>query len=218
MRLAFRRGKPENLSHPLIQADEATYQMAVCRIMVTTARALGRIHASRIVHRDVKPGNILLDGHSPCGVFLCDLGLGRDLEVATAEQMRDGAGTPMYMAPERLLRIQADEVLCDLYAMGVTMFESFTLARPFQTPPDLHASLLPSFLASSKPRRPRQINPEIPNELETIIMKGMARQPASRHQSAFELAGELERFLGYRKDAAAPVPPPHIHPGACRER
>ena len=57
-------------------------------------------------------------------VYLCDFGLGRDLDVATPEQMRDGAGTPMYMAPERLLHVAADEIKCDIYSMGVTLFEA----------------------------------------------------------------------------------------------
>lgn len=211
-RLARRRGEAQQIAHPLISAEEALYQLMTCRIMVTTARALGRLHASRIVHRDIKPANILLDGHSAAGVYLCDLGLGRDLEFATAEQMRDGAGTPMYMPPERLLRARADEILCDLYAMGVTLFEALTLARPFQIPIDLHAGLLSSFLANAAPRRPRRLNPSLPAELEDVIMKAMAHEPENRHQSAAELACELERFLSRRKHPSAGMLPPHVRP------
>ena len=133
--------------------------------------------------------------------------------------MRDGAGTPMYMVPERLLRSHADEVLCDIYAMGVTMFESFALARPFQPPADLHVGFLSRFLAMSQPRRLRQLNPDIPAELEAIIMQAMSRHPQNRHQSAMELAGDLEQFLSIRKHVAEPAPAPHIHPGGPqRER
>jgi serine/threonine-protein kinase len=218
-RLALQRGEPQPLHHPLIAANESSYQRTACRILATTARALGRIHACRIVHRDVKPANILLDGETPCGVYLCDLGLGRDLEYATAEQMRDGAGTPIYMAPERLLRAEADEVLCDLYAMGVTLFETLTLARPLQPPAGLHSSLLSSYLATAKPRRPRRLNPSLPVELEAIITKAMSRDPQVRHQSALELAGDLEQFLACRKHPAAPFPAPHIFPvDTYRER
>ena len=212
-RLAYHRGVPEDLSHPLITADEANYQWLASRILATAAHALGRIHASRIVHRDIKPANILLDGEALGGVYLCDLGLGRDLEFATADQMRDGAGTPMYMAPERLLRDRADEVLCDIYAMGVTLFETFTLARPFLPPAGMHSGLVSSFLANARPRKPRRLNPAITAELEAIIMKAMSHNSENRHQSARELAGDLERFLNCRKHPAEPTPPPHIPPG-----
>ena len=104
------------------------------RILSRAARALAQLHAGRVVHRDIKPANILIDVRRGGRVYLCDLGLGRDLEVATIEQMRDGAGTPMYMAPERLLRAPADEILCDLYSLGVTLFEALTLDRPFAVP------------------------------------------------------------------------------------
>ena len=129
-------------------------------------------------------------------MYLCDLGLGRDLEVATIEQMRDGAGTPMYMAPERLLRAPADEILCDLYSLGVTLFETLTLDRPFAVPEGLPLACLSAHLASAAPRRPRQINPEIPAVLETVILRAMARNPRNRHRSALELASELDRFPG----------------------
>jgi serine/threonine-protein kinase len=217
-RLAHLRGEPEPAFHPLIEAKEASYQWTACRIMAITARALGRIHERRVVHRDVKPANILLDGRSPCGVYLCDLGLGRDLEFATAEQMRDGAGTPMYMAPERLLKLQADEVLCDVYAMGVTLFETFTLARPFQPPEGLHSSVLSRFLASAQPRRPRRLNPELPADVEVIIVKAMSRKPEDRHQSAMELAGELERCLACRKHPAASIPSPRLRSEGSKAR
>lgn len=211
-RIAHRRGRLVHSPHALIAAEESNYQRTVCRILATTAHALGRIHTSQIVHRDIKPGNILLDGRTPCGVYLCDLGLGRDLEFATAEQMRDGAGTPMYMAPERLLRVQADEVLCDIYAMGVTLFESLALARPLLPPAELQVGFLSRYLAMTQPKRPRQLNPEIPAELEAIILKAMARAPRNRHQSAMELAEELEQFLAIRRHSATPVPSPHLQP------
>ena len=103
-RRARLRGEDFVPVHRLISLDDDAYLGTAARIMARAARALENIHAHRVVHRDIKPANILLDAHRAHGVYLCDLGLGRDLDVATPEQMRDGAGTPMYMAPERLLR------------------------------------------------------------------------------------------------------------------
>ena len=68
--------------------------------------------------------------------------------------MRDGAGTPMYMAPERLLRLTADEIKCDIYSMGVTLCEALTLKRPFQVPDDLPFPSLAPFLAMTEPLHP----------------------------------------------------------------
>ncbi len=151
-----------------------------------------------MAHRDIKPANILLDGHQTYGVYLCDLGLGRDLEIATSEQMRDGAGTPMYMAPERLLRAPANEILCDLYSLGVTLFETVTLGRPFDTLGDIPLACLPTKLANARPRPPREVKPDLPVELGDIILKAMSRSPQDRHHSATEIANELDQFLARR--------------------
>ncbi|MFO0893250.1 MAG: serine/threonine-protein kinase [Isosphaeraceae bacterium] len=199
------QGRPVELTHRLIYLDEGRYLRDALRIMGRAAHALGRIHASRVVHRDIKPANILLDARRGLDVYLCDLGLGRDLEFATPQQMRDGAGTPMYMAPERLLKAPADEMLCDLYSLGVTLFESVTLDRPFQPPDGLPVGCLSVYLASSLPRRPGILKPGIPAELEAVILKAMARAPEHRYRSADELASTLDR-LAHRLDPSAPPP------------
>jgi serine/threonine-protein kinase len=194
-RRAYLAGEEFEQTHRLITMDDDSYLRTVVRIMSRAARALGKIHEGHIVHRDIKPANILLDYHRAHGVYLCDLGLGRDLDVATPEQMRDGAGTPMYMAPERLLKDPADEILCDVYSLGVTLFETLTLDRPFQAPEGMPWASLCAHLARAEPRTPRELNPTLPIDLEFIVLKAMARNPQERHGSALELAGELERFL-----------------------
>jgi serine/threonine-protein kinase len=193
-RQAFLAGEEAVDAHELVMMSEPEYIVTLARLLAKAARALGRVHDRLIAHRDIKPANILLDLRKISNVFLCDFGLGRDLEVATPEQMRDGAGTPMYMAPERLLRMLADEIHCDIYSMGVTLFEALTLERPFQIPPSLTLPALSPFLASAEARRPTDINPGFPPELEAVIMKAMAREPARRHDTARELAADLEKF------------------------
>ena len=197
-RQKYLKGEAAELVHRLISMNEGLYLSTAVRVMSNTARALGLIHASDVAHRDVKPANILLDGHNAFGVYLCDLGLGRDLQIATCEQMRDGAGTPMYMAPERLLKAPANEILCDLYSLGVTLFETFTLGRPFDTSGELPLACLSAKLARAEPKAPRKLKPELPADLEAIILKAMSRDPQNRHQSAQEIACELDQFLRAR--------------------
>ncbi len=194
-RRARRIGDDFDSVHPFEDLDTATYTIAMSRILVQAARALQILHANRVAHRDVKPGNILLDRNFPVGVYLCDLGLSRDLEIATREQMRDGAGTPMFMAPERLLKAPADEIRADVYSMGVTIFEALTLGRLFELPEGVPAHALAPYLVRATPRTPRSVNPMLPQPLEATILKATARNPADRFNSAAELADELERSI-----------------------
>ena len=137
------------------------------RIIAEATRALALAHEQRIAHCDIKPANILLDDRRSDRVYLCDFGLGRDLEIATIEQMRDGAGTPMYMAPERLLRIPADEVRCDIYSMGATLFEALTLERPIEIHDYVTFQALPTFLATAPVRRPSDSGRAFPRNSRT---------------------------------------------------
>ena len=98
-------GDETEVNHPFAAMKGEEYQSGMLRVLAKVARGLARVHDQCIAHRDIKPANILLDNRHVGGAYLCDFGLGRDLEIATTEQMRDGAGTPMYMAPERLLRL-----------------------------------------------------------------------------------------------------------------
>jgi serine/threonine-protein kinase len=181
--------------HPLADASAASYRRGVVEVLTKVARTLDHVHASLVVHRDIKPANILLDRHQTEGVFLCDFGLARDLDVATPEQLRDGAGTPLYMAPERLLRLIADEILCDVYALGATMYEAVTLVPPVQIPESLPWPAWTSYLATTMPARPRAVAPDIPAALEAIILRCMAHEPERRYPSAAQVASDLESFL-----------------------
>jgi serine/threonine protein kinase len=186
-------GDMDNL-HPLVIMRCDEYQTSVVSALAQATRALATVHDQRIVHRDIKPANILMDNRRTDGVYLCDFGLGRDLDVATPDQMRDGSGTPLYMAPERLLRQPADEIRCDIYSMGVTLCEALTLKRPFDLPDDLALGALAPFLSAAEPIRPTVLRPELPDALEGIIMRAMARLARHRYESATELADALDRF------------------------
>jgi serine/threonine-protein kinase len=210
-RAAHLDDKPTDVIHRLVTLDAMGYLRAAIRIMADAADAVARVHAQRVAHRDIKPANILLDNRRPEGVYLCDFGLGRDLEIATPQQMRDGAGTPMYMAPERLLRATADEIKCDIYSLGVTAFEVLTLHRPFEVPEHVTLASLPAFLAGERPRRPGEVRRGFPEDLGAVILKAMERDPAKRYDSADQLADDLRRVelrLTFRT-ARAPLDGPH---------
>ena len=161
-RRAYLSGDDTRKVHQFVTMSDEDYLAGMTRTLAKAARALASVHDQRIAHRDIKPANILLDNLRSEGVYLCDFGLGRDLDVATAEQMRDGAGTPLYMAPERLLRLCADEIKCDIYSMGVTLCETLTLDRPFRVPEDLALPALAPFLARAEPIPPSVLDPHFP--------------------------------------------------------
>jgi len=190
-----RQGEPVAPIHPLVVLDDAHYYLEAARTIARAALALDSIHRHRVVHRDVKPANILLERRRPFGVYLCDLGLGRDLDRATSEQMRDGAGTPMYMAPERLLKAPADEILSDVYSMGVTLFETLTLGRLHNASRSLPLPALAVALAAARPRPPRSVDPRLPACFEPVLLRATAREPRKRFRSAAELAEAIERTL-----------------------
>jgi serine/threonine protein kinase len=151
-------------------------------------------HDERVVHRDVKPGNILLEWGSG-RAFLADFGLGRDLDFATAEQLCDGAGTPLYMPPEKLLGGACNEALGDIYALGVTLYEAVTLCRLFRVPESLPRPVWGLWLAKLEVPTPRAVRAGIPVALEAIILRTIAREPGARYGTAAELADDLERFV-----------------------
>jgi serine/threonine-protein kinase len=199
--IAWKRRSPGQLResidprHPLTEAATRAYLQGVVHVVAHVARTLDHVHKARVVHRDIKPANILLDRHRREGVFLCDFGLARDLDVATPEQLRDGSGTPLYMAPERLLRLFADEILCDIYALGATLYEALTLVPPVSIPENLPWPSWSSYLASTKPAPPRYLRPEIPETLEAIVLRCLAHEADRRYPAAAELASDLEAFL-----------------------
>ena len=175
--------------------SEGPYTRMVVRVLVRICRTLQYLHVHRVAHRDIKPANIMLDREHPERVFLCDLGLGCDLDVPHGSAANAGAGTPLYMAPEKLGGGVAGEVACDLYALGVTLFEALTLVHPFLIPDNIPRACLAAYLATLTPPRPSTLRPSLPEPLDSLVLRLMDRDPARRHHSAAELADDLEAFL-----------------------
>jgi serine/threonine-protein kinase len=211
-RISYLSGEETERHHPFVGMAVEDYYRVIAGALAKASLALSEAHDKQIAHRDIKPANLLLDNRRDGGVYLCDFGLGRDLDVATCEQMRDGAGTPMYMAPERLLMFTADEIKCDIYSMGVTLFEALLLEKPFRVPAHVTAPCLAPHLATAEPTRTRQVDPDFPPELEAVITTAMARDPARRFESARDMAFSLRQFvmknpLGLKRSPAARTTP-----------
>ncbi len=164
------------------------YWRSVAAIGRQAAEALHYAHAHHTLHRDIKPGNLLLDAQGV--VWITDFGLAKMLDQDQAGQTAALAGTLRYMAPEQFSgRVDARS---DVYSLGLTLYEMATLQPAFA---DTSRSEAIRKITQGQPVRPRQINRAIPRDLETIILKAIAHEPDHRYQSAADLAEDLQRFL-----------------------
>jgi tetratricopeptide (TPR) repeat protein len=165
---------------------------AAAELVGAVARGVAAAHAQQIVHRDIKPGNILFDDAGAPKVTdfgLARRGPGTELTVVGAVM-----GTPAYMAPEQA-RGEARFVgpAADVWALGVVLYECLAAARPFETP-DVDRLLISVRTESPRPLAARA--PDVPRDLELVVAKCLAKDPADRYPTAAELAVDLERFLG----------------------
>ncbi len=162
----------------------------VAGIGLQAADALHYAHRHGVLHRDVKPANLILDGEI---VWVADFGLAKLLNVEGLTATGDILGTLQYIPPE-CLSGHAD-ARSDVYGLGATLYELLTLEPPYAA--DSPAKLIKK-VTDTDPPAPRSLNSDIPRDLETIVLKAMAREPSNRYASAGELARDLEAFLDDR--------------------
>jgi serine/threonine-protein kinase len=190
-----------------ITSGPLSIQEAV-HIAVQIANGLQRAHESGIVHRDIKPGNIMI---TPRGeVKIVDFGLAKLAAQSRPTRTAPTAGTAAYMSPEQVLGAEADS-RSDLFSLGVLLYEAAAGKRPFVGE---HEPALFYSIANADPLPPSVVRAEIPQELERIILRLLEKDPTKRYQSAAEVRADLKKFLG-----EAPTPRPVIRvPAVLRGR
>src|SRR4051812_44622757 len=163
--------------------------------------ALDFSHRNGIVHRDVKPGNVMI---TPQGtVKVMDFGIARAVSDSAATMTSTAAviGTAQYLSPEQA-RGESVDARSDVYSVGCLLYELVTGAPPFTG--DSPVSVAYQHVRED-PRLPSSINPEIPPELDAILLKAMSKNPANRYQSAAEMRNDLLRALAGQRVEATPV-------------
>src|SRR5581483_1215089 len=178
-------GQPESAT---LSESGRSYWQGVARIGIQVAEALAHAHGQGTLHRDIKPSNLLLDAQGT--VWVTDFGLAQVSEGGSLTGTGEVVGTLRYIPPERFTG--RSDARGDVYSLGLTMYELLTLRPAFGG--DERHRLLERIL-HEEPPRPRQLDPVIPRDLETIVLKAIAKEPAHRYQTAAELADDLRRFL-----------------------
>ncbi|MFO0889211.1 MAG: protein kinase [Isosphaeraceae bacterium] len=166
----------------------------VARLGIQAAEALEHAHHLGVVHRDIKPANLLLDSQGK--LWVADFGLAHIRGDVSLTRSGDVVGTLRYMSPEQALaRRGVVDQRTDIYALGLTLYELLT-HRPAFDGRDHHELFLQ--IAQEDPVPPRRIDPSIPADLETIVLKAICKEASGRYATAQELADDLARFRADR--------------------
>ncbi|MEZ6091881.1 MAG: protein kinase [Pirellulaceae bacterium] len=174
----------------------------VVRAGIEAAEALAHAHQQGVIHRDVKPGNLLIDTHGK--VWLTDFGLARrDVDV-TATATGSMLGTPRYMSPEQIAGHDEEiDARTDIYSLGATLYEMATGRPPFTSESPLE---LLTQIQRDEPTPPRRIDPGIPRTLELVILKCLDKEPDRRYHSAATVAADLKAIRDDKPITARGLP------------
>ncbi|HLO40420.1 MAG TPA: bifunctional serine/threonine-protein kinase/formylglycine-generating enzyme family protein [Phycisphaerales bacterium] len=168
-----------------------SWNRRLAELCALLAEALEYSHRSDIVHRDVKPSNILMDADGR--PRLTDFGIAKVVAFDTSMQVTEQLGSCHYMSPEQAA-VKASRIdrRSDIFSLGVVLYEAITLRRPFDGPTPEQVL---DEVRSKDPLRPRAIDRTIPPDLETICLKALEKSPERRYQSAMHMAADLRSFL-----------------------
>jgi eukaryotic-like serine/threonine-protein kinase len=169
----------------------ASYYRSVARVGVQVAEALAHAHGQGILHRDIKPSNLMLDAKGT--VWVTDFGLAKAEGSDGPTRTGDIVGTLRYMAPERF--DGWSDPRSDVYALGATLYELLTLHPPFH---ERDRVKLIEQVLHEEPQPPHKLERRIPRDLETIVLKALAKEPGLRYTTAEQMAEDLRRFVADR--------------------
>ncbi len=185
----IRRSRRTNILLPLDTVLQVTRDVS---------DALDYAHARSIIHRDVKPANILFDSAANNRAILTDFGLA--MELGGNSTLGTAFGTPRYIAPEQAVSSLQAVPQSDIYALAVVVFEMLTGQVPFQDDSPMSVAL---YHITSEPPKPRTLNPLIPSQVEQVLLRALAKEPQERYRTAGEFYEALE--LAY-KDSEIELP------------
>jgi serine/threonine protein kinase len=188
------------LLHDLRCRDEQMDFAEIGRIVGAVARALDHAHRQGLVHRDVKPSNVLIatDGRP----VLTDFGIARMLDETVITESGGTLGTPAYMSPEQG-KGETGDARSDIYALGVLLYQFCTGRIPFDA--DTPYAVILKHITAPLPS-PRSLRPELPESIERVILKAMAKEPNDRYQTAGELGQALDTAIGSSQAVPRPTP------------
>lgn len=180
--------RPAGTVDPVPPALGTVYWRNIARLGLQVANALDYAHSRDTLHRDIKPSNLLVDDRG--FVWVADFGLAKTTRSEDLTRSGQVGGTLRYMAPEQFDGVADSR--SETYSLGLTLYEALTLKPAFH---DSDQSRLIRKIMAGEAVRPRVLNPAIPRDLETVVLKAAARDPAHRYASAGDLAEDLRRYL-----------------------
>jgi hypothetical protein len=169
-------------------------------MLSVVARAIHAAHRHGIIHRDLKPANILIASDGT--LKIADFGIAKRLDAVKQTQTGQIIGTPTYMAPEQALGDAPIGPHTDIYSLGVILYDALTGRPPFDSDNTLDTLMQ---VITKEPIRPRELQPTVPRDLETVCLKCLEKKPEKRYPSALELADDLDRFLCNEPIRARPI-------------